>query len=75
MLMVVLYVLHGCRTSLQECVAARDACESALEKVPPDQWRRVADELAECRQHLEEADASSRRQGAGLTVETTASDL
>tara|TARA_B100000787_G_C16149161_1_gene275742 strand:+ start:212 stop:418 length:207 start_codon:yes stop_codon:yes gene_type:complete len=45
-----------CHQKLTECEAVRDSCELALEKVPPAEWKRISDELAECNQHLEECD-------------------
>ena len=45
-----------CQKKLTLCEDARNSCELALEKVPSAEWRRIADELAECNQHLEECD-------------------
>ena len=45
---------EGCHAALVECEQARIECETSLERVPPAEWRRIADELAECKQHLSE---------------------
>ena len=41
--------------TLLECERERASCELAMERVPPREFRRIADELAECQQHLEQA--------------------
>ena len=43
-----------CMHNLRVCEQERNACVTTLEKVPPAEWRRIADELAECQQHLED---------------------
>ena len=43
------------RIRLDDCIREKEDCERALEKVPPSEFRRIADELAECKQHLEES--------------------
>ncbi len=41
------------KSALVECRLDLSTCELALERVPPSQFRRIVDELAECKQHLE----------------------
>ncbi len=55
MLVALLLSTHGevWRKLLRECEDAKGECDRALERVPPAEWRRVADELAECKQHLD----------------------
>lgn len=54
---VLLMATSARRAELLECEARREECEMALERVPPAVFKRLYDELAECRQHLEAADA------------------
>ena len=44
------------RAEMHECQARLAECEATLERVPPSIFKRVQDDLAECRQHLEEAE-------------------
>ena len=62
---MLLAVTSARRAELLECEARRDECEMALERVPPGVFKRVYDELAECRQRLEEADAQTDRSSSG----------
>ena len=42
------------KTELSACRIDKMRCEMDLERVPPSEFRRIADELAECKQHLDE---------------------
>ena len=38
------------KPDFNECRLELSSCELALERVPPPEFRRIADELAECKQ-------------------------
>ena len=66
---VLLMATSARRAELLECEARREECEMALERVPPAVFKRLYDELAECRQHLEEeADARPRDRSSSIRV-------
>ena len=52
--------LRQCEAARRECEERRGECEQALERVPPATFKRIYDELAECRQHLEATDTHRR---------------
>ena len=56
MLWLFAYAATLCMHELKVCEIERYECQIALERVPPAEWRRIADELAECKQHLEESE-------------------